>query len=160
MRIEHSFNTTHVYNLYHPDTKHYFMTADINEFDTLKAQGWHVADQGFRAWPANGAAPSIAKPVCRFYSHLVNSHFYTASNDECEYLKNSNSGWIYEGIAFKSLVATAGACTYGTNPILRLYNDRAAEMDSNHRFVTSESIYHTMISDDWIGEGVAFCAPN
>jgi hypothetical protein len=47
----------------------------------------------------------------------------------------------------------------GTTPVWRLYNDRAAQLDSNHRFVASGETYRAMIAEGWIGEGVAFCSP-
>ena len=44
-------------------------------------------------------------------------------------------------------------------PVWRLYNDRFAQADSNHRFVASPDTYRHMIANGWIGEGVAFCSP-
>jgi serine protease len=67
--------------------------------------------------------------------------------------------WQYEGIAFQALLPVVGACPAGTDPVWRLYNNRFAEMDSNHRFVASSETYRTMIADGWQGEGVAFCSP-
>lgn len=148
-----------VYALYLPDTKHYFITASDVEKELIKDFTIPV-DVGFNAWAANGPAPASALPVCRFYSYLVNSHFYTASEEECELVKSEDSGWVYEGIAFQALVPLAGgACPPGTDPVWRLYNNRHAQQDSNHRFVASMGIYHAMVADGWIGEGVAFCSP-
>ena len=65
----------------------------------------------------------------------------------------------YEGIAFRALVPTQGSCYPGTVPVWRLYNDRFAQADSNHRFVTSADTYRHMIANGRIGEGVAFCSP-
>ena len=90
----------------------------------------------------------------------MNSHFYTADEEECELLKQEDAGWVYEGIAFQALVPVAGgACLPGTYPVWRLYNNRYAQLDSNHRFVASVGIYHAMMADGWLGEGVAFCSP-
>lgn len=157
--IEAAPPTQQVYALYLPDIKHYFITASDVEKELIKDFTIPV-DVGFNAWAANGPAPTSALPVCRFYSYLVNSHFYTASEEECELLKSEDSGWVYEGIAFQALVPLAGgACPPGTNPVWRLYNNRQAQQDSNHRFVASMGIYHAMVADGWIGEGVAFCSP-
>jgi serine protease len=151
--------TQQVYALYLPEIKHYFITASEVEKEGIKNYTIPV-DAGFNAWSANGPAPESALPVCRFYSYLVNSHFYTASEAECEMLKNDDSGWVYEGIAFQALVpAAGGACPPGTDPVWRLYNNRYAQQDSNHRFITSLGIYHAMVAEGWIGEGVAFCSP-
>lgn len=153
-----------IYAFYHLFTKHYFITADPAERDQLingaDQGGWILADEGFNAWPAEGPAPTAAQPVCRFYSPAVNSYFYTASSGECEALKQPGSGWAYEGIAFRALVPTRGSCHSGTTPVWRLYNNRYAEADSNHRFVASLDTYRHMIASGWVGEGVAFCSPN
>jgi len=152
-----------VYAFYHPDINHYFVTGSTAERDSLlsggSGGGWAFADKGFNAWPADGPAPAAAKPVCRFYSAAVNSHFYTAGPNECELLKQPGSGWIYEGIAFRALVPAKGSCYPGTTPVWRLYNDRFAQADSNHRFVASPDTYRHMMANGWIGEGVAFCSP-
>src|SRR5690606_14692832 len=118
--IEAASPTQQVYALYLPDIKHYFITASDVEKELIK--GFTIpVDVGFNAWAANGPAPASVLPVCRFYSYLVNSHFYTASEEECELLKSEDSGWVYEGIAFQALVPLAGgACPPGTNPVWRL----------------------------------------
>ncbi len=154
--------TVRVFAFYNLSIGHYFITAGTAEKDSLVssgAGGWSMVDAGFRAWPAAGPAPTAAKPVCRFYSAAVNSHFYTAGPNECELLKQPGSGWTYEGIAFRALVPTKGSCYPGTTPVWRLYNDRFAQSDSNHRFVTSADTYRHMIANGWVGEGVAFCSP-
>ena len=155
--------TQPVFAFFNQDIGHYFITAGTAEKDSLLSGGggggWMIVDKGFHAWPADGPAPAAAKPVCRFYSAAVNSHFYTAGPNECELLKQPSSGWTYEGIAFRALVPTQGSCYPGTVPVWRLYNDRFAQADSNHRFVTSADTYRHMIANGWIGEGVAFCSP-
>ena len=152
-----------VFAFYNEGIRHYFITAGAAEKDSLLSGGggggWYLVDEGFNAWPADGPAPDAAKPVCRFYSAAVNSHFYTAGPNECELLKQPSSGWTYEGIAFRALLPTKGSCYPGTTPVWRLYNDRFAQADSNHRFVTSADTYRHMIANGWIGEGVAFCSP-
>lgn len=144
-------------------TLHYFLAADSSEANSLVqgggGGGWYYSTGIFGAWPLDYPAPAAARPVCRFYSSLVNSHFYTAGANECELLKQPGSGWAYEGIAFRALVPTNGACYPGTRPVWRLYNGRFAQNDSNHRFVTSVDVYRHMIANGWIGEGVVFCEP-
>jgi len=152
-----------VFAFYNGAIGHYFITAGTAERDSLLGGGggggWQIVDEGFNAWPAAGPAPDAAKPVCRFYSAAVNSHFYTAGPNECELLKQPGSGWTYEGIAFRALVPAQGSCHPGTTPVWRLYNDRFAQADSNHRFVASPDTYRHMMANGWIGEGVAFCSP-
>ena len=155
--------TQPVFAFYNEGIDHYFITAGTAEKDSLLGGGggggWMIVDAGFNAWPAAGPAPTAARPVCRFYSAAVNSHFYTAGANECELLKQPGSGWAYEGIAFRALVPTKGSCYPGTVPVWRLYNDRFAQADSNHRFVASADTYRHMVANGWVGEGVAFCSP-
>ena len=148
-----------VFSLFHPDNGHYFMTISEFEHNLLLGQGWLSVDGGFYAWDDVWGRPENAHPVCRFYSKLVNSHFYTADPGECELLSEGDQGWLFEGNAMWAIVPTAGACPAGTVPVWRLYNDRYAELDSNHRFVVDNELYRSMISRGWIGEGVAFCSP-
>lgn len=156
--VEAAPPTQPVYALYR-SSKHYFITASEEEKEQIRNRAFPV-DVGFNAWPADGPAPASALPVCRFYSSLVNSHFYTADTEECEFLQRDGSAWVYEGIAFQALVPSAGGtCMQGTDPVWRLYNNRFEQLDTNHRFVTSLGIYHSMIGEGWIGEGVAFCSP-
>lgn len=145
--------------LYSSETNHFFITASFEEYIAVSPYGWQRLGRGaeFQVWPAEGPAPSTASPVCRFYSYLVNSHFYTGDDSECESLKDENSGWIYEGIAFQALLPKAGICPNRTRPVYRLYNDRADELDSNHRFLKSPEIYLALVEDGWTGEGIAFC---
>lgn len=151
--------TQRAYTFYSDNIDHYFVTNDPDEVYNAPVGVWFPADRGFNVWPAEGPAPQAAQSVCRFYSQLVNSHFYTASEDECATLQEENTGWEYEGIAFRALVPVDGACQPGTTSVWRLFNNRAEELDSNHRFVTSMETYRVMIADGWVGEGVAFCSP-
>lgn len=156
--------TVPIFAFFNLRTHHYFMTASANEHNSITGggagSGWTVADQGFSVWPAAGPAPDAAQAVCRFYSQIVNSHFYTASSAECDGLRQAGTGWTYEGIAFRALVPERTSCPGGTIPVWRLFNNRAAQQDSNHRFVASSETYRSMIADGWVGEGVAFCSPN
>lgn len=153
-----------IYAFFNHHTGHYLITASEAERDGIvkgsAGDGWVTADEGFAGWPAAGPAPDAAEPICRFYSPVVNSHFYTASAAECDGLKQTDSGWTYEGIAFRALIPEGGSCPGGTVAVWRLYNDRAAQLDSNHRFVASGETYRSMMAIGWIGEGVAFCSPN
>lgn len=150
-----------VYAFLHGGINHYFITASQTQRDFLRKNnlGWRIVDEGFKAWPASGPAPIAAKPVCRLYSPLVNTHFFSADAASCDLLKQQTGTWIDEGIAFRALVPTAGTCPSGTLPVWRLYNNRFAQLDSNHRYVVSQDTYRHMIENSWIGEGVAFCSP-
>lgn len=154
--------TVPVHAFYNLHTGHYFITGSSAERDGVlrgdAGSDWLVVNEDFKAWPAEGPAPDAASAVCRFYSAAANSHFYAVDGAECEHLKREGSGWAYEGIAFRTLVATAGTCPAGTDPIWRLYNDRAIFNDSNHRFTASTTDYRSMIAAGWLGEGAVFCS--
>ncbi len=149
-----------VYAFYHLGIQHYFITASAAQRDFLLQNnlGWIIVDDGFKAWPADGPAPVAAKPVCRLYSPVANTHFFSADAAVCDSLKQQTGTWIDEGIAFRALVPTAGTCPSGTLPVWRLYNNRFAQLDSNHRYVTSQDTYRHMIANGWIGEGARFCS--
>ena len=137
-------------------TGHYFMTASDTEAAGIEAgaagPGWQSTGYEFVA------APYDAAPVCRFYAPApTNSHFYTADPAECDFLKTHDTGWQYEGIAFQIEVPTNGVCGAGRTPVTRMYNNRAAALDSNHRFTIDERVVAEMRARAWVVEGVAFC---
>jgi len=153
---------------------HYFMAAGSEEIDLLDRGGqgdWMRTGQRFSAWLRQGDAPAGAVPVCRFYARGPNSHFYTGSAQECGYLRTLEQqqraaavaagepflGWAYEATAFWAMVPKAGACGAGYLPVYRAYNGRAAEMDSNHRFMGDPTQHGAMLFG-WGDEGVQLCS--
>lgn len=154
---------------------HYFMAAGADEIALLDRGGqgdWKRTGLGFKAWFRASDAPPGAVPVCRFYARGPNSHFYTGSASECQELRNFEQaqraeaaargepflGWSYEGTAFYALMPQGGQCPAGFAPVFRLYNDRAAQMDSNHRF-TADPLQRTATGMGWRDEGVHLCGP-
>jgi hypothetical protein len=154
---------------------HYFVAAGADEIALLDRGGqgdWKRTGLSFDAWARAGDAPPGAVPVCRFYASGPNSHVYTGSAAECEELKRIEQaerarlaasgqpfpGWSYEGTAFWTVMPQQGQCPSGLRPVYRLYNDRAAQMDSNHRF-TSDPAQRTATSVRWVDEGVHLCSP-
>jgi hypothetical protein len=152
------------------DLAHYFMTAAVTEGSAIDrgeaGPGWQrtQAPSG-RVW--SGASESAALvPVCRFYGNPArgadgarlgpNSHFYTAEPAECASVKN-DPGWIFEGEVFRVVAAAGGACAQGTVPVLRVYNGRFAQNDSNHRYLLDSAIAAAMVAQGWSAEGVVFC---
>jgi hypothetical protein len=140
-------------------TGHYFMTASQDEAAGIAngaaGPGWQSTTYMFVASSTTGA------PVCRFYAPPpTNSHFYTADAAECDSLKTHDTGWKYEGIAFRIDVPSNGACASGLSPVTHMYNNGAAALDSNHRFNGDDRIVAQMQAQGWIVEGVAFCSPN
>lgn len=161
-----------VYEFYNAGLDHYFRTASEEEAIGIDqgaaGAGWSRTGDNFRAW-LHFAHPDNALPVCRFYGSVIpgpNSHFYTASPGECNFLKDlqlitlgGQPRWNFEGIAFAIVLPATGGCPAGHQPIYRAYNNKAAQNDSNHRFTTQINLYQEMINRGWVGEGVMMCAP-
>src|SRR6185295_3020662 len=107
------------------------------------------------------------RPVCREYgqpSAGLNSHFYSASPDECHAsLANSNGAWALEASEVFQMDLpdpVSGACPSGDVPVYRVFNQRT---DANHRYTMSLAIRDQMVARGGIAEGygpdsVALCA--
>ena len=156
-----------VVEYYNTFTGHYFMTGSDAERANIAAgsagPGW--APTGWAFWaiptPALGACPGdCGQPVFRFYSAFSNSHFFTADPAEAGALEHDpNSEWKLEPDRFAIPVPGAdGACAAGQVPVYRLYNNRFAFHDSNHRFVTDAGERAKMAARGWADEGVRFCS--
>jgi hypothetical protein len=161
-----------VTEFYNTVLDHFFMTADESEKAAIRAgaagPGWVDTNQSFWAWP-----PSVTRDsafVCRFYGDLVkgpNSHFYSASTDECRALLTlqdqtpaSEPRWNSEGYAFKVSLPVAGRCDAGLVPVWRAYNDGFAHgIDSNHRYALDHALLAPLVARGWKDEGLAFCVP-
>jgi hypothetical protein len=153
-------NLVVVYEFYNTTLRHYFRTASVAEANSIDrgsaGPGWIRTGDNFFAYAAGSGSPG--SDVCRFYTFGANSHFYTAFASECAGLQSPSSGWTYEGLAFRIQLPTAAGCPAGTKPVHRLYNNRFAFRDSNHRFTTIASEIQRLQAQGWIYEGVAFCA--
>ncbi len=152
-----------VYEFYNTTLKHYFRTSSATEamgIDNGSAgPGWVRTGDNFTAYVAGSAFAGF--DVCRFYTAGANSHFYTAFASECAGLKSPTSGWTYEGLSFHiQLPASDGTCPVGTVQVHRLYNNRFAFNDSNHRFTTVFPEVAALQAQGWQYEGVAFCSLN
>ena len=152
-----------VYEFYNTALKHYFRTSSLTEamgIDNGSAgPGWVRTGDNLTAYAPGANFPG--SDVCRFYTFGANSHFYTAFASECAGLKSPTSGWSYEGLSFHiQLPASDATCPAGTVKVYRLYNNRFAFNDSNHRFTTVFASIATLQQQGWQSEGVAFCALN
>jgi len=143
---------------YNVDIRHYFRTGARSDSAFILAgnagNGWRDTYDYFFAWRDTSSG---AQPVCRFYAKGPNSHFYTADARECEAVKGFE-GWVYEGIAFYMKVPQNGTCPADTVPVHRLYNNRFAYNDSNHRFTTDLRVVGEMMLAGWLYEGVKMCS--
>ena len=164
---------TEAVEFYNTALGHYFVTTSASEALGIDAgaagPGWVRTGRSFQAWSSQSVAPASAQAVCRFYSSGANSHFYTASADECLQLRGMEAaerattggvkGWSYEGAAFFIAVPQSGQCAAGTTKLTRVYNNGFATGEgANHRFVDDADLQAMMVDQKWIAEGTAFCA--
>jgi len=166
----HAGPTDTAVEFYHAGLDHYFISAESAEIAALDAgtlRGWGRTGQQFPVQLA-GAASAGSSPVCRFYGNPaagLDSHFYSAFPDECAVVKQKYAfEWLLESDeVFRVAVPNpgTGACPVGTQPLYRLYNNRA---DVNHRYTTSTTIVGQMLAIGYIAEGygnppVGMCVP-
>lgn len=144
-----------VVEYYDADVDHYFMTAAPAEIAILDAGGvaaWARTGASFKAYVTPTAG---ANPVCRFYlppGH-GNSHFYSASPDECALAAALFPEFIHESpnVMYMRLPdTTTGACPAGTLPVYRVWNRRP---DTNHRYTTDLKVRDRMVAMGWVAEG-------
>jgi serine protease len=138
---------------------HYFLSSTATENALIDAgaagEGWERTGEAFATTASDPCSGGY--PVFRFYGRAANSHFFTVDAAECGAVRNQDPGWLYEGVAFGAFMPANGVCPARTRPLYRLYNGRAAQTDSNHRFVARPDLYAQMQARGWIGEGVALC---
>lgn len=154
-----------VVEYYNLDLDHYFITADAGEqafVDSGAVGRWQRTGVTFRS--------GGELPVCRFYGSMLpgpNSHFYTASADECAQLKQlqittpaTQKRWNFESLDFLTIVPMNGTCPANTSPVYRAYNNGFSRgIDSNHRIASSLAAIQEVVTRGWTNEGVVMCAP-
>jgi hypothetical protein len=131
---------------------HYFIAYDGLEAALIDGggagPGWERTGETFR--------PGGPTAVCRFYNPGANTHFFTIEPGECETVRNS-AGWIFEGLGFFGTRLVNGACPANLRTVHRLFNNRQAFNDSNHRFVVDLLLVPAMVEQGWSLEGPVFC---
>ncbi|MEO8132785.1 MAG: IPT/TIG domain-containing protein [Betaproteobacteria bacterium] len=156
---------------YNKDLKHYFITASPAEATGIDngaaGPGWIRTGFAYNIFLTPTAVAGLdkvvtatANPVCRFYGTPgvgPNSHFYTVDAAECTSVK-TDPGWLFEtGTAYYIQPPQFGTCPAGTQPVYRVYNNRAQFRDSNHRFLTNKSTFLQMGELGWALEGIVMC---
>jgi hypothetical protein len=155
-----------VIEFYNAALDHYFissLTPDIVANDTGANAGWARTGRVFYAFAVTRAG---ASPVCRFYipPPLGNSHFYSASPQECGEVSTKFPTFTFEApdVMFVFLPdAATGACPADSIPVYRVWNQRS---DSNHRYTIDLAVRAAMLALGYVAEGygplgVAMCAP-
>ena len=159
-------NAVPVIEFYRADLDHYLISADPEEIafiEVFQREIYQRTGAVFFAYRDPFLAPPGVRPVCRFKAEgIIQSHFFTASAEECQFVQTRWAGtWTLESpsIFLIEVPDAAGICRAGTIPIYRFFNNR---MDANHRHTPDLSVKRAMINRHWVPEGangVAFCSP-
>jgi hypothetical protein len=159
-----------------PGGHYYYASNDETRaiLDSGRPGKWVRTGKGFK----HGGYVS----VCRFYGSMSpgpNSHFYTASENECSVLKSietkptpiDSQQFNFEGIAFYAnvpipakIVGQPATCPTQSIPLYRAYNGARGptgkkNYDSNHRFSTSRADIDAVVAKGWNDEGMVMCVP-
>jgi hypothetical protein len=147
-------------------TGHFLMTADAQDLIDLAnrtfAPSFIRTGLGFSAFPpgepvcetsATGQV-TCAQPVCRFHYATAPADwfFYSARPGDCNILRQPDSGFIDQGIAFQVFVPVGGACTGGRVPVYRSYRNQ------NHRYTADRAAHLRGVAAGAADEGIEFCA--
>ena len=160
--------TLPVVEFYHTALDHYFITAnpdEIAKLDNGTFKGWARTGETFNAYSPGSSRGKSRRPVCREYGNPLyglDSHFYSASPDECvATMVNTSGSWLLEAseVFEMDLPDASGACPAGDVPVYRIWNKRR---DSNHRYTTKIAIRDQMVAKGGVAEGygpnaVALC---
>lgn len=106
-----------VYRFYNTQTGHHFFTLSEGERALVLRESsdpaytpenglWPFVDEGtgFLAYPDSSHAGTV--PVFRFFSPSINRHFFTASTDEAQQMRQTGQ-WTDEGIGFWGAALTS-----------------------------------------------------
>lgn len=152
---------------FNTDVRHYFLTASAAEVAALTDgafAGWTRSVGSFAVYPDRQSAAMGAVPVCRFFSALYTSHFYTADPAECDaVIAKWSDVWTLEtreAFFVMPLDPQTGKCPETYQPVYRLYNTRNGP---SHRYVTDVLVREAMAVAGWTREGAGqdiavFCA--
>jgi serine protease len=156
-----------VVEYYRADLDHYFITAspaEVNYVDAFLSGIFQRTGLYFYAYLSPLAAPPGSLPVCRFYAGgLINSHYFSASASECQFVLTHWPGiWNLETATafYIQLPDDSGGCPDGTLPVYRFFDNRR---DANHRYTVDLSVRRAMLNRSWVPEGsgpnaVVYCS--
>lgn len=146
---------TPVYRFWSPAYDRYFYTLSETERDYLLARYAHVwtyDGAAFRAFPSR--SDDRLAPVHRFWSMVLNTHFYTIDEREADNLiVNYPFIWTYEGVAFYAY--PTGSQPAGALAVHRFWSNSLGA----HFYATNDRERFTMHSDSsglWQYEGRAY----
>jgi hypothetical protein len=146
-----------VYRFWSPKTGKHFFTIDSNEKERLLIEYslvWTYEGVAFAAF-CDDSDP-LTRPVYRFWSDKLSSHFYTMDEQERDKLiKEQAKTWVFEGVAF--YVYPSGLQPAMTYPVYRFWSP----VRGGHFYTADESEKENLIakySRVWTYEGIAWYA--
>jgi hypothetical protein len=159
----------------HVSLDYFFMTSSFQEKHFLKAlvPEFQPTGRSFAVYPTGLQASS--KPLTRFYFSQIaksgsrGSHFYTLVDIERSALIGANPSNANtprqpqndgtDSFAFAPAVeGVGGSCAAGQIPVYRAFRGNARFPDDpNHRFTIDATLYNSLVSQGWDGEGVKLC---
>ena len=151
-----------VVEYFNRDVNRYFITGRASEQATLDALPASFQRTGMRFSAKSSEYRDVPElPVCRFYaapeSGGSNTHFYGAG-DDCPAL-NTVRQVRFEGFDFATIKPTNATCpAIASNPVYRLFNNKSATNQGNHRYVVSVATKSSMVAQGWVDEGAVFCS--
>ncbi|WP_456786888.1 hypothetical protein [Cellulomonas sp. P5_C5] len=128
-------------------------TTNTDEVAHIRATdpSWVYEGQAFStvAVSADGWC-TVGPPVYRFYSPVVQSHFYTQSFEEKQHLVTSDPNWTYEGIAY----CAPDSPKQGSVPLYRFWSSAFGK----HFYTANqaEADHLKAVDRNWSYEGIAY----
>ena len=147
-----------VYRFWSPIAAHHFYTINMlekNDVVRLYPDYWDYEGIAYYTYLSDCA--EALRPVYRFWSSLLGSHFYTISEAERDHIIATypTSTWAYEGAAFYAYPPDHQPV--GTKPVYRFWSD----VLGGHFYTISEKdkdFVMTTYPDAWTYEGIAWYA--
>jgi hypothetical protein len=146
-----------VHRFWSPVLERHFYTINESEKETLTTQYkdmWTYEGVVYHAFATN--ADPDTRPVYRFWSDKLGSHFYTVNESEKDWLVAEYAHvWTLEGVAFYAY--PPGLQPVGTLPVYRFWSPTT----NDHLYTISESERKSLLANFsglWTDEGIAWYA--
>ncbi|MBC7711286.1 MAG: hypothetical protein H7203_14585 [Rhizobacter sp.] len=151
-----------VVEYFNRDVGRYFMSGRASEQATLDGLPASFQRTGMTFSAKSSEYRDVPEqPVCRFYaapeSGGSNTHFY-GTGEDCPAL-NTVREVRFEGFDFAVIRPSNATCpSSAPNLVYRLFNNKSATNQGNHRYVVSAATKSRMVAQGWVDEGAVFCA--
>ncbi|MGY4644849.1 hypothetical protein [Cellulomonas sp. URHB0016] len=142
-----------VYRFWSPTFSNaHFFTTNADEVAHVRATdpNWSYEGLAFHAVPLGDKGCSFGSAVYRFYSAVVQEHFYTQDWEEKEHIIATDPTWHYEGVAYCALFHQVD----GSVPLYRFWSPGFGK----HFFTANqaEADHIRAVDPRWSYEGIAY----